>query len=116
MSPWEPLSWETCELALDCCGRKEDSQIGNHFWQGSPLLAQRRYNELSMLGTLQMLTDGVVPQRQGINTSAVPLVGAGLDAGAITNHPCEYGSPTGIPSVRGRAGSHTQHGHLIAAA
>lgn len=58
------MNWPWTAVA----GRKT-AQIGNHFWQGSPLPVQCRSNELSMLSTLQAFTDGVVPQRQGSNTN-----------------------------------------------
>lgn len=111
LRPGKHVNWPWTAVA----GRKT-AQIGNRFWQGSPLPAQCRYHELSMLGTLQTFTDGVVLQRQGSNTNPVRLVGAGLDTGAVTNHPCEFWCPMGIPSVWGRAGSHIQHRHLVAAA
>lgn len=104
------MNWPWTAVA----GRKT-AQIGNCSWQRSPHPAQRRYNDLSMLSRLQTFTDGVVLQKQGSNTKPVWLVRAGLAAGAITNLPCESGSPVSIPSVQGRAGSHIQHGHLITA-
>lgn len=111
LCPGKHVNWPWTAVA----GRKT-AQIGNRFWQGSPLPPQHRYNELSMLCSLQIFMDGVVPQRQGSNTNPLQLAGTGLHAGAITNHPGEFGSPAGILSVWGRAGSHSQHGHLIAAA
>lgn len=87
-------------------GRKTVQMIGNHFWQESPLPAQHRYNDLSMLRALQTFTDGVVPQKQGRRTNPVRLAGALLNAGAVTNHLCVFWSPVGIPSVWEGAGSH----------
>lgn len=108
LCPGKHMNWPWTAVL----GRKA-AQIGNCFWQGSPLRAQRRYNDLSTLRRLQTFTDGVVLQRQGSNAKPVWLVRAGLAAGAITNLPCESGSPVSTPSVQGRAGGHIQHGHLI---
>ena len=52
LRPGKHVNWPWTAVA----GRKT-AQIGNRFWQGSPFPAQRRYNELSMLGSLQTFTE-----------------------------------------------------------